>query len=112
MLFGWQSRPYSFGVGECRDRSEGLDTYYDNSSNTMQHRGSATPRKYASAFQQGTGRTSGQRKEPNLGPGSYTIHDDCSCGGIIRGREMFRPSSVFVGRVGGKYAHLREEDWW
>ena len=109
-----QSRPYSFGIGESRDRSEGLDLFYENERSTIRYRVSETPRKYASAFHPVTTRppSSKHQQLPSLGPGSYTMHDDCSCGGITRMRENFRPSAVFAGRVGGKFAHLQEEDWW
>ena len=55
----------------------------------------------------GGGRHTGTPEE--VGPGTYTVHDDVQCGGIKVFREQWRPSSMFAGRVGGKFANVGDD---
>ena len=99
--------------GEPRHRDEGLDHIgIALDQNTIAKDVRSSPRKYAAQFDSqspsrpppGGGRHEGTPE--GLGPGSYTVHEDVQCGGIKVFREQWRPSSMFAGRVGGKYANV------
>lgn len=105
-------QPYSFGVGEPRGREKGLDRFYSNAleQSTVGYSLKSTPRRYANAF------ANAPTREPlapwnELGPGSYSPHRDCACGGVRVGRELDRPSPWGAPRVGGKWAHVADHRW-
>ena len=68
--------------------------------------------RYASAFQPGLPARPPLKTPTQLGPGSYSLNADTACGGIIRMRETFRPSSMFAERYGGKFAHVGDDDFY
>lgn len=95
-------------------RDPGHEKFYDcgsvRGSGTVTRSLQQTSRLYASPFSKGLParppvRASGSTPAL-LGPGAYYVPEDAQCGGIIRMRENFRPSSNMHPKVGGKFAHL------
>uniref|UniRef100_A0A7S2HSV8 Uncharacterized protein n=1 Tax=Haptolina brevifila TaxID=156173 RepID=A0A7S2HSV8_9EUKA len=107
--FHARSRPYSFGRDAprgARDRDLGHDQYYAMESRTMSDMLKGAPRTYNTAF-----RSKLPMRLPvtqkggtpiEVGPGSYSEHEEVCCGGIrVEGRRG--PSSCFAPAVGGRY---------
>ena len=99
----WTNSPRSPPYFDTRPRVRPplLDEFYAMSANTLSVNHTST-RRYAAVFHSKLPARPLLKSDSDLGPGSYDVNFDCTCGGI-RTEDRPSPSRMFAPRVGGKF---------